>query len=133
MDVLFWKMRSTPHSALEFQMIMGQIKDIYFQLLNCENVTRLEHPYKGLKVQSHTPPQKSIRFKKGRRKKGNSEINLFLHPDKNNQLLFCWLWQKIYLPTFPRRASFEPGRIQGCHKEESMPNLREDIYARTQK
>ena len=41
MGVLCWKMRVIPHSALEFQMIMGQIKDIYFKLLNCENVTCL--------------------------------------------------------------------------------------------
>ena len=41
MGVLCWKMRVIPHSALEFQMTMGQIKDIYFKLLNCENVTCL--------------------------------------------------------------------------------------------
>ena len=40
MDVLFWKMRSTPHSALEFQMIMGQIKDIYFKLLKKKALTK---------------------------------------------------------------------------------------------
>lgn len=52
MDVLCWQMRFIPHSTFVFWISVEQMKDAHLQLLHCENVTHMECPHEGLKVQN---------------------------------------------------------------------------------